>query len=167
MYEYAPKPKRRREMLILILSLLFGLLSFAFSLMEWMLYRAICQLASVAFFTVSVIMLSRYLLRDYRYRVEPREGMPDAPLDLTVTEVYGKRITVVCRFAISDVREITRITAENRKEIASALKGARVFVYTPEMQPSNVLLIKVEDGNGIYFVKICADDALVSTISSP
>lgn len=166
MYEYAPKPKRTREKLILVLSLLFGSLSFVFSLFEWMLYPAICQLAAVAFFTVSVVMLSRYLLRDYIYRVAPRGLDGEGPLDLTVTEIYGKRRTVVCRIALSDIREAVRITDENRDELSKKRKGARSFVYTPEMSDANAVLIEAADGDSLYFVKICADEGLFSAIFS-
>ncbi len=164
MYEYAPKPKRRREKLILALSLIFGALSFAFSLFEWMLYPAVCQLAAVGFFTVSVVMLSRYLLRDYVYRVEPRGWDEDGPLDLTVTEIYGKRRQVVCRVALSDIRESVRVNAENRKSLAKATKGKRLFVYTPEMGDGEAVLLTVSDGDTQYFVKICADEGLFSAL---
>lgn len=164
MYEYAPKPKRTKEKWILVLSLLFGSVSFAFSLFEWMLYPVLCQLAAVAFFTVSVVMLSRYLLRDYIYRVEPRGWDEEGPLDLTVTEIYGKRRTVVCRIALSDIREAIRITDGNREELSQKRKGARSFVYTPEMGDANAILVTAADGDDLYFVKICADEELLSAI---
>lgn len=164
MYKYAPEPRRRKEKLLLAASLILGGASFSFSLLEWISYPALYQLAAFACFTASVMLLSRYLLRDYVYCVEPRNGIPEAPLDLTVTEALGRRSTVVCRIALSDIREAVRITAENRKVLAAQIKGKRVFVYTPEMSPLDCLLLTVEDGESVYFVKICADEALYSAI---
>ncbi|MBE6632971.1 MAG: hypothetical protein E7620_01365 [Ruminococcaceae bacterium] len=163
MYEYAPKLKKTREKTSVGLSIMLGALSFGCSRLSIPL-PWIYQLIAVACFGFSILVGGRYLLRDYIYRVVPNHG--GVSPDLTVTECYGRRRTVVCRIALHEIAACQAVTAENRKSLAKACRGEACYPYVSERYPENEYLLTVEDGEKRYFVRICADQALVDLLTN-
>ena len=98
----APTPDKRREKHLVLLLAILGILLFALSGLPGMLLPALWQILAVASLTFAVYVLALCLLRRYVYAIEPRENAPaEAPLDLTVTQICGKRRTVVARFSVN------------------------------------------------------------------
>lgn len=164
MCEYHTKGKKRRERLVLLVSLLLGSVSFGFSMLPAVLYPMLYQLLAVLCFVLSVWMLVRYLMRDYIFRVYPREDGKNGGPDLTITEIYGRKRTVVCRVSVSDILEVEEITKENRRELKAKQRGKDVYVYTGEMRPPSLYLLTVADGETVFFLQIYADEALLQCL---
>ncbi len=166
MYEYAPKPKKTKEKLIFALSLVLAAACFGVSHIPAVPYPAVYQLLMVFCLVGTVMILVRCLMRNYVYRVEPRENAaPDEPPDFTVTEVYGNRRSVVCRISAGEVRRIERVTRENRSALSTAQKRKRVYYYTAQLQPSNLWVLAVEEEGEEFFVRICADEGLIQILN--
>ncbi len=162
MYRYEPKHKKTVEKRLTFGLYFVGFLCFLLSQIPALRFPALLQIVGLFLLTGATLILIQYLLRDYAYCVE--EGDREVP-DLTVTEYYGRRITVVCRVAITDVEAITPITKETREQVKRITKGKRVYVYTSEIFPADLCLltVRMEDDDPFY-VKISADKDLIKVI---
>ena len=160
MYEYFPKEPKKKEQMLLFGFLIGGSFLYGISQIPNLPFPAILQVVSFFLFTGAVIVLSRYLLRNYAYRIEPREGFDVC--DLTVTEYCGKRISVVCRISLSDVIAVRHVTVQEARSIARLQKGKTVYDYTCRISPENLYLLTVRNGEETYDLRIVADDGLVA-----
>lgn len=167
MYEYAPKSKKTKEKVVLGLTLVLAAACFGVSQIEQIPYPAIYQLLMIFSLVGTVMITARCLMRNYIYRVEPREngGEGDLP-DFTITEYYGNRVTVVCRISVGDIRGITPVTKKNRDAISAMQKKKRAYYYTGELQSANAYVLTVEQDEDEFFLRICADEGLLQALKT-
>lgn len=156
MYEYAPKPRKRKEKLLVSVAAVLAAASYGCSAMG-LPYPLVYQLVAVACLGTGILLAVRYLLRDYIYRIVSCHGA-EAP-DLVVTEVYARRRTVVCRISLGDIVSVCPLSEKPRGD-----RNRRCYCYTAERTPENGYLLSVCDGDGDYEVIICADESLLSLI---
>ncbi len=156
MYRYAPKPKRIRERIVLSVCLVLAAAAYCLGNVG-LPYPVIYQMMAIGLFGAAACILLRYMLRDYVYRLE--EGR-DGAVELTVTELYARRETVVCRIRVQDVVEARRFGRGEKSD-----RSVRRFVYTAERFPKDGCLLSASDGDGGYEVVICADEDLYRLIS--
>ena len=163
-YEYDPKAPKRREKLAAMGLLALAALLFGVAQIPGVPYPALLQLCMV-FALVGVVMLvSRCLLRRFVYTVcEPEDTNRTAP-DLVITEYYGNHVTVVCRISLADIAEITHLTPENRKAVSQKLRQQRVYHYTAQLWGEGMYLVRVCDEDEVFYLRIVADDTLISTL---
>ena len=161
MHEFAPKPKKTKEKIIMSVSLLLGAVSYGVGTL--LPYPALYQLFTVLCLTAAVLITVRYLLRDYIYRVMLKE---DGALDLTVTEIMGKKRTVVCRISAEDIKAITPLAVVSRKELYKKCKGKPLYRYVSELQPQEVYLLEIFDERTPYYLEISADKTLIALLKS-
>ena len=163
MYEYFPKSPKKQEKLVLIGLMIGGFCLYGISQIPDFPFPVIPQLLMVLLLSGVVIVLSRYLVRDFCYRIELCDagGTPD----FTVTEYFGKRISVVCRISLDDVVELRPITAKEARTQARAQKERRVYDYTCRINPANLYLLTARDGSELYDVRIVADEELVKYLT--
>lgn len=164
MIVYAPKSKKIREKILLSVSLVFAAALFGAGCVPAIPLPAVWQFFCVCFLTVAIVVVGRYLMRDYVYRIEPSENEP-TETDFVITERYGRRSTVVCRIALSEIRRAERATKETLQAFSAEKKNGRVYHYTAEMKPRDLCLLTVENGDGICRMRISADDALLLALS--
>lgn len=160
MYEYSPKTPRKKEILLSITLFCVGIVLFAVSQIPNLPFPALFQLAMLVFLTAGVLVLSLCVLRHYVYRITPRDT-GDGDADFTVTEYYGRRVTVVCRVSLRDIEDITPITSQNRNAVNAAVKGERVYRYTSELFDAQPYLVTIADGEERFYLRIAADQALL------
>ena len=159
MHEFSPKPKKIKEKIIMSISLLLGAVSYGVGTL--LPYPALYQLFTVFCLTVAVLITVRYLLRDYIYRVIPKD---DGTLDLTVTEIMGKKRTVVCRVLVEDIKAIIPLAAIPRKELSKKYKGKPLYRYVSELQPQEAYLLEIFDERMPYYLEISADKTLIALL---
>ena len=159
MYEYAPKLKKLREKIWMSVCLFFGVLLYGFG--QILPYPILYQLISVLLLTAAVLITVRYLLRDYIYRVTVKE---DGSADFTITEVMGKRKTVVCRISVGEIQEITPLLGLSPKEISQKCGKAVLYRYVSQWKPSSPYLLEIFDDEKSYFLEISADQGLVDLL---
>ncbi len=162
MYEFAPKPKKLREKIWMSICLFLGVLLYCFG--QILPYPILYQLTSVLLLTAAVLITVRYLLRDYIYRVTFNEDGTMA--DFTVTEVMGRRKTVVCRISVLEICEITSLSGLSSKEISKKCEKAPLYRYVSQWKPLNPYLLGIFDDEKNYFLEICADQKMVDLILS-
>ena len=165
MYEYAPISPKKREKTVTFLTSGLAVLLFGFSQIPSIPYPVIYQLLALASITVAILFTTQYLMRRYTYRIEPREGAEEnAPLDLVITEYYGRRVSVVCRISVEEIESVTHVTAENRRELAAREKGRQGFGYCGEWRAENCYLLSVCHEGTAFTLRILADETLLSYI---
>ena len=164
----APTPDKRREKHLVFLLTILGILLFVISGLPEMFGDSmlwIWQFFAVASFAFAIYVLARCLLRRYVYALEPRENAPaEAPLDFTVTELRGKRRTVVARFSVEDLREIRPITDGNRRTVAKEMRGKRCFDYSGVLFAEPTAYIEAEVSGESVFVKILAEERFLGAL---
>lgn len=165
MYEYSPKTPRKKEILLSVTLFGIGAVLFAVSQIPDLPFPALFQLAMLVFFTAGVMVLSLCVLRHYVYRIAPRDtDAGDGPPDFTITEYYGRRVTVVCRVSLRDIEDVTPVTPQNRVALSASLKGKRVYRYTSELFDAKPYLVTVADGEDRFYLRIAADEAIFLTL---
>ena len=161
----APTPDKRREKHLVFLLTILGILLFVISGLPGMLLPGLWQLFAVASLAFAIYVLALCLLRRYVYALEPRENAPaEAPLDFTVTELRGKRRTVVARFSVEDLREIRPITDGNRRAVAKEMRGKRCFDYSGVLFAEPTAYIEAEVSGETVFVKILAEERFLGAL---
>ena len=163
-YEYDPKSPKKPEKLLTFGLLALAALFFGVSQIPGIPYPALFQLCMI-FALIGVVMLvSRCLLRRFTYTVCESDSPGRTAPDLVVTEYYGNHVTVVCRISVTDIAEVTRLTSENRKTVSQALKRQRVYHYTAQLWGEGLYLLKVLDEDEVFYLRIVADNTLISAL---
>ena len=166
MYAFESSGARRPLHIMVVGALVAGVLLFSVSNREGMPMPYLFQGAAIGCLTVAVYLLGRYSLRIYRYAVEPG-GIVDADgveqYDLVITEIVGKRMTVVSRVALRDIDKasvtvIRRADGDTAKQAKESLcRGRQVFryentpaspqsCYIPIPEEGAVVVIPVDEG---------------------
>lgn len=161
MYSFQSQSKKRREKRLFLVCLTPALLFLVLSLLQQTPAPMLCRLLSVTAATGAAFIASRYLLRRYRYSVAPC-GDNDASLDLTVTEYFGRRTRVVCRVALSDIRNVTR---QKSKKGDHDEPIETVFSYVDEIDSLLFCFLTVHDKDSLCLIQILADDRLYDILS--
>ena len=166
MYEYTPEQKKTREWLT---ALLLTGIAFAFyfvSRIEKIPYPALFQLVAVFFLVGAVMVVTRFAMRRFTYRIEQTEQGID---DFVILEHYGKKTTTVCRISVSQIQSVVRPNKENKRELAEKMKGKRVYQNTAEFFAPDLCILEATDDGSIgdrLFIKFCADEILYQRLLS-
>lgn len=137
MYTFT-SPRRNATIHIMIVSLLVcAAVLMGVSQIDGVPYPMIYQMVALVVMTAWTYLLVRYALKQYRYEITEggivgSDGVP-VP-DLVITEMVGKKMTVVARIALREVREVRVIDRATDKKGWEAKRDAicrerRVFRY--------------------------------------
>lgn len=165
MVEFSPKPQKKKEK-----TLLFGLLGIAVLLFVGAalpnnpIPPAILQLLAVVSLVGAVMVITRSLMRNYTYAITTEEGRT-VP-DLVVTEIYGAKISVVCRISLDDISEAEEVTRENRRALAERTRGRCVFRYTAELFPESLIFVTVTENGEPYYLWLSGGTDLLRCLKS-
>ena len=101
------------------------------------LYQGIVQLVALILLTASLFFYNRYLATTYEYEITTDyDGTP-----VFVVSSYSiKRVSALCRIALWDIREIVRMSREERKAHQTPKEMAK-HDYIPTLSPDSVLCI--------------------------
>ena len=156
--ENQTKLNKKREKLIVLGLFVLGTLFYGGSVIPNVPFPALIQLLSVLVWLSAALIAFRYLLLDYHYRIEAREGTDE--LDLVIVERRGRRVSTVCRVGIETIRSTTQICKENRRTVRELTREKTVYRYTAVLFSSDRYLLEIDDGNESYFVQIMSDSNL-------
>ena len=163
-YSFESSGSRKPLHAMVVGTVVAAVLLFSLSNREGMPMPHLFQAGAFVCLTATVYLLVRYSLKIYRYAVEPN-GILDAAgveqYDLIITEIVGKKMTVVARVALRDVDKaavaVLSRSDKTTSEIREALcKGKQVFryentpvspksCYVPLPEENSVLVIPAED----------------------
>lgn len=168
MYAFESSGSRKPLHAMVIGAFVAAVTLFTISNQEGMPMPFLFQAGAIGCLTAAVYLLVRYSLKLYRYAVEPN-NIVDAngieQYDLVITEIVGKRMTVVSRVALRDIDKpavtvIRRSDGDGAKSAREALcRDMRVFRYenTPASPQSCYIPIPEEGA----VVVIPADERMV------
>ena len=138
MYAFESSGSRKPLHAMVIGSMIGAGVLFSVSTVQGIPMPYLFQLGAVVCLTATIYLAGKYSLKLYRYAIEPNtivdaEGVEQ--YDLVITEIVGKRMTVVSRVALRDmdrdaVTVIRRADGEAGRAARKALcKDQRVFRY--------------------------------------
>ena len=158
LYEFAPRLNKIREKIVMSVCLLLG--SLAYGVSGFFSYPALYQLLAVTLLAGAVLVIVRYLLRDYVYAIHADEG--GEACELVIVEILGKKQTVVCRVSLADVRSILPRVLFSKLERG---RDAEVYRYVSEMFPERAFYLEIANEEKRFFVEICADRTLEELVT--
>ncbi len=132
MYAFESSKRKGIFHVLVVTCFAVALLLFGFSSVEGMAYPVIYQLSAVVLLVAGVFMLTRYALKTYRYEISEsniRSATGQPIYDLVITEMAGKRMTVVARVAL---RDITRVEVINKGQDKSLAKEKEALLLAGE-----------------------------------
>ncbi len=157
MYEYRPAYSKKKEKKYCLVLTLAAVVLLALSQIPQMPLPALWQTVAVAMLAVAILLLSRYVLRGYAYRIEESEQ----GRDLVILMQTGKRTRVVCRISVAYIDEVIRITPENREPQKQARRGHPVWLYYAEWQAEGLCQLHVRTPDEDAYLLLQSDDRLL------
>ena len=155
-YEYMPT-SHNGWIKTLCMGLFFGavVLFFVSGLKEYVPMPWLFQFAAICMVTVAVMLMGRYLLRYYLYRVEEAEGQTD----FTVTEITRRGGTTVCRLGLSQLLAVKEWNGENQPP-----RGRKIYNYCVDARPVRSWLLEFADGEDVIFIRFSPDERMLAIL---
>ena len=122
-FEYIPVPKSNKTKKIATCFFFGGLVLFVIGGVKMIPYNSVIQFAAVASFTTSILLVGRFLLRSYAYRIEDM-GEGD---ELFVDEITRKARFSVCRLEMKKL-----VAVYDRKTLSKEEKSKKHYNYCPD-----------------------------------
>lgn len=156
MYEYKARRGNKRAAMITLLSSGIAAICLLCGTLFGSL-RGIAEIIGLFMVAFAILIASRYLLKDYVYRLEMTE---EGRVDLTVTELQGRRRITVCRIGLDEIGEILVEAPETRKEVRARLKEMKRYDYCVDLSPTRSLYLIFSDGDRTVSVRIVPDERM-------
>lgn len=169
-YSFESTGSRKPLHAMVVGTLAAAVLLFSISNREGIPMPYLFQAGAIACLTATVYLLVRYSLKLYRYAVEPN-GILDAmgmeQYDLIITEIVGKKMTVVARVALRDVDKAAVTILVRSDKTASAARevlcsGKQVFRYENTPVSPRSCYIPLPEENSV--VVIPADERMAAIL---
>ena len=165
MYETIPSRSNKKSQYISILLLIGAFAVMLFSAIPDLPFHSVIQFMSLALLTVSIFMMTRYILCSYSYAVIHAD---DGKLDLTVSEIKRKSRITVCRIGLVGIESVTLVKSTD-KELSENLKangkGRKSFNYCIDLAPAQYIHILAEECGQRIVLKLSYDEKLFSILS--
>lgn len=134
------------------------------------------NLAFLLLLLLSILVFVRFIGTRYSYKLLL---YPFLEGDLVIIELrgsFGKNSKInltktVCRVGIDSITELVWIESKNDRKKYREIKrstlreGARWYNYTADLFAQKLLIIKIEDGDGISYVKFSPDERLAALLN--
>lgn len=151
MYEYIPEGKRNGIKGLCMGLFAGGVILFMSSGLEGMLYTGLMQTVAILLLAVSIMLMGRYLLRHYLYRIsDDGEG-----LDFLVDELSRRGRYTVCRLGLSHL-----LSAQAWSDETKPPRGQKLYNYCVEIKPRDSWILEFEDGEDRIYIRLSPDDTL-------
>ena len=167
-YEFTPQQKNKKAsgVILILFSLAAGLFLFTL-IFPSIAYKWIIQLISIISFVAAIFIISRYVAKSFVYAIFKND---DEALDFTVTELTnaGRKQITVCRISVDSIEEayiFNRSVPEQAEKCQSVQKSAKAdgrkfFNYCPDINPTEIGILLVEECGEKFLLKISYDPSL-------
>ncbi len=159
-YEYIPMPKKNKVKHVATLLFFLGLAMFLVGGVKLIPFRVVFQMASLVAFTAAIMLVGRFLLRAYGYRIEDF-GEGD---EFVVNEITRATCVCVCRL------ELSKLTAVKKwDELSKDERGKKFYNYSPDPYADGTYLLEFVESSYApnsdpIRVRILPDDKLLSLL---
>ncbi len=127
-------------------------------------YRAVFQLSALLFFAIGIMLMSRYILTDYKYRIaEPTSE--DGSAYFIILKVNGQRSVEMAKFDMSEIYACKRCRAVKDFE-AEHGKVDKVFNYTSNLSPADEIQIAITFNQKKMLFRIEGDQDFLTLIEA-
>ena len=141
-YAYRPKRRGRAALLLVGASFFVFLVAITYAVIFGEA-RYILEPVALVALAVAVLILGRYLLKEYIYSIEDGK----VGFDFVVVEWQAKRRRTVARVALSDITEVARETEETRRALRKRMRAGRSYDYVIDLGARDALVVFLtEDG---------------------
>ena len=154
-YAYRPRRKGRAALLLVGASFFVFLVAITYSVIFGEARYVLEPIALVSL-AVAVLILGRYLLKDYIYSIEDGKVGPD----LVVVEWQAKRRRTVARVALTDVTEVARETADTRRAIRRRMREGRSYDYVIDLGARDALVVFLTEDERKVAIRLSYDRRL-------
>ena len=137
-HEYIPVPKNNKTKKIAVSFFFGGLILFVVGGLKMIPFRMAIQFVAIASFTVSIMLVGRFLLRYYAYRIEDM-GEGD---EFFVDEITRKTRYSVCRLEMSKLVGVYKWSELSKEE-----RDKKRYNYCPDAFTSDAYLLEFVDSN--------------------
>ena len=135
-YEYIPVPKKNKVKRVATLLFFLGLAMFVVGGVKVIPFRVVFQIAALVAFTSAIMLVGRFLLRAYGYRIEDF-GEGD---EFVVNEITRSTCVTVCRL------ELSKLTAIKKwDELSKEERGKKFYNYSPDPYADGTYLLEFAD----------------------
>ena len=152
MYQYIPEGKRTGMKVVCLA--LFGAgaaLFFLPAAIQDLPYQGLYQTAGVAVITAAIVLMGRFLLRHYLYRI----GDDGEGVDFVVDELSRRGRYTVCRLSLSNLRRAEEWTPASRPP-----RGKKLYNYCVDVKPQDSWVLEFEDGDTSIFIRLTPDETM-------
>ena len=137
-YEYIPEPKSSKTKKIATSFFFGGIILFVAGGVKMIPFRSILQFASMAFFTISILLVGRFLLHTFSYRIEDM-GEGD---ELIVDEITRRSRYSVCRLEMSKLHSVRK-----RSELSKEEQSKKFYNYCPDAFATDSYILEFIDSS--------------------
>lgn len=146
-YEHIPVPKNNKTKKIATSFFFIGLILFVAGGVKMIPFRSVLQLAAVASFVVSILLVGRFLLRYFAYRIEDL-GEGD---EFFVDEITRKTRYSVCRLEMRKLVSVRKFSELSKDE-----RAQKRYNYCPDAFTSDAYMLEFIDSQyDITSERIC------------
>ncbi len=127
-------------------------------------YRAVFQISALLLFAVGIMIMSRYILTDYKYAIsEATEA--DGSLYFIIMKINGQRSVEMAKFDISEIYACKR--GRSLKDFEAEYGNVdKVFNYTSNFCPEDEIQIAITFNNKKVLFRIEGEDEFLNIILS-
>ncbi len=127
-------------------------------------YRAVFQLSALLLFAVGIMLMSRYILTDHKYRIsDPDEN--DGTTYFIIMKVNGQRSVEMAKFDMAEIYACERLRTVKEFEEKNG-KVDKVFNYTSNLSPENEIQLAITFNQKKVLFRIEGEDDLLTLIVS-
>ena len=119
-YSFRSSGATRLAHALILTSFSLAILLYGVSVIDGIIYPVIYQLGTLVFLSVGAYLLVRCVLKQYVYEITENG---ERRLEFVVTEVVGKKRTVVVRLLLNDISQITVLESKKGKELPTKKKN--------------------------------------------
>ena len=168
MYSFTPNGRRRGLHAVVIVDLTASVLLWT-SATAGGSYGWIFQLAGVVLAVLGIYLITRYSLRSYTFSVQDSELVDSAgnPVyDLVITQTLGRKISVVARVSLRDIRHLTVLSRSDFRKCRKK-KYHSLTLFRDDSDPSAPLAAYLPVPDEHALLAIPPDAALLELASLP
>ena len=157
-YEFIPTPETNKTKRLATCLFICGILLFIVGGIKIIPFHFVIQLASLATLTASILLMGRFLLRAYSYRIEDM-GEGD---ELLIDEITRRTRYTVCRIELSKLLSVCKWEEYGKEE-----RAKKRYSYCPDAFGDDSYVLEFYDGAyGVTAdrirVRITPDERLLS-----
>ena len=153
MYEYIPNPKKKKAKVLGTVLFFLSLVLFAMSGFKAFAYTGVLQTVSIAMMSAAILIMGRYLLKSYLYRIEENG-------DFVVEEISRTMCYAVCRLELSKLTDLRPWSKEAKP------KKVKLYNYCVDLAPADSYRLTFLDGEETIYIRFSPDEKMLSLLQA-